>query len=231
MSGEKFFPGAHVHCPHCSRAVRLLSVNTRDKEYSNALPCNSGCVLAEQVVIHAAICPACERVIVELEIAKKFRLIVPAVGARRPIHGGVPSSLKDDYEEAVLVLSDSPKSSAALTRRCLQSLLVHQGAKKHDLVDQLTEIYPQLPSYVQGFVDNIRKLGNLAVHAKQSAATGEIVDVEPGEAEWMLETLEELFDHFYAKPAEAKARQAALAVKFADAKKLKPSASQAGGNP
>lgn len=171
-------------------------------------------------------CPSCQKYIVQIELAKQDEplrqwLVIPKVMGRRAIHGSVPPELVADFEEAVLTLQDSPKSSATLSRRCLQTLFVLQGAKKRDLVDQLAEIYPSLPSYIQSFVDNVRKLGNLAAHAKQSIATGAIVTVEPGEAEWMLELLEELFDHYYAKPAEAQARQALLTAKFADAQRLK----------
>jgi hypothetical protein len=38
--------------------------------------------------------------------------------------------------------------------------------------------------------------------------------VEPGEAEWCLEILEEMFDHYYVKPEQAKARKAALDAKL-----------------
>ena len=39
---------------------------------------------------------------------------------------------------------------------------------------------------------------------------GEIIEVEPGEAEWNLDVLEELFDHYYVKSAVSAARRAAL---------------------
>lgn len=88
-------------------------------------------------------------------------------------------------------------------------------------MEQLEEIAPTLPSYVAPFVDHVRHLGNLSAHPKRSFATGEIVDVEPDEAEWMLELIEELLDHYYAKPADAKARAARIEGKRADAKNLR----------
>ena len=39
---------------------------------------------------------------------------------------------------------------------------------------------------------------------------GRFIDVEPEEAEWCLEILEALFDHFYVEPEKAKAKKAAL---------------------
>lgn len=163
---------------------------------------------------------------IQIELAKQDEplrqwLVIPKAMGRRPIHDSVPAELLADFQEAVMTLQDSPKSSATLSQRCLQSLLILQGAKQRDLVDQLETIHPSLSSYVQSYVDNVRKLGNLAAHAKQSIAIRVIVGVEPVEAEWMRELLEELFDHYYAKPAEGQARQATLNARFADAQRLK----------
>lgn len=174
------------------------------------------------IVLHCCTCPACDRAIIQIEESGNLRLVVPRVWARKPIHTDVPVKVRKDYAQAVVILSDSPEGSAALSRRCLQAVLVLNGAKKDKLDQQLDELIPTLPAYIAPYLHHVRKLGNIAAHASQSKSTGEIVDVEPGEAEWLLELIEELFDHYYAKPAEAKARQAALTAKFADAGKLKP---------
>jgi hypothetical protein len=175
--------------------------------------------------LRISLCPACGKAIIQAIVNEERWLVVPRVDARRPMHESVPANLREDFLEAAAVLSISPKASAALARRCLQALLILQGAHSRDLKDQLDEIHPRLPSYVQSFVDNIRNLGNISAHPSQSHATGEILDVEPGEADWILELLEELFDHFYAKPAEAAARQSALSLKFADAGRLRAATS------
>ena len=47
----------------------------------------------------------------------------------------------------------------------------------------------------------------------------QIIDVEPDEAEWCLEIIEELFEHFYVEPAAAMAKKAALDAKLAAAGK------------
>src|SRR5690242_1280389 len=39
----------------------------------------------------------------------------------------VPDAIREDYEEAGMVLLDSNKASAALSRRCLQAILWSQG--------------------------------------------------------------------------------------------------------
>jgi hypothetical protein len=44
--------------------------------------------------------------------------------------------------------------------------------------------------------------------------TGEIVEVEPQEAEWLLSLLEQLFDFYFVQPARAQARRDALNAKL-----------------
>jgi hypothetical protein len=62
-------------------------------------------------------------------------------------------------------------------------------------------------------------VGNFAAHPMKSKNSGEIVDVEDNEAEWLLEVLEELFEHYYVAPARAAGRRSALNQKLADAGK------------
>ena len=112
----------------------------------------------------------------------------------------------------------SAKASSALGRRALQAVLRDQGAAKADLFLEIEEMKPHLPGYIQPFVDGIRKGGNLSAHPRISTASMEIVDVEPGEAEWILDLLDMLFDHYYDKPALSKAKMAAIDAKYAGSK-------------
>jgi hypothetical protein len=63
------------------------------------------------------------------------------------------------------------------------------------LNDQIDEVLPPLPGYLSESVDAIRVVGNFAAHPSKSEHTGEIADVEDGEAEWLLYTLKGLLDH------------------------------------
>lgn len=132
----------------------------------------------------------------------------PAVRAQDP-------SLADDFEEASRIVSLSPKASAALSRRCLQKILVTMGnAKPGRLSDQIEHVLPSLPSELASNVDAIRALGNLAAHPTKDETTGEIVEVEPLEADWLLDVLEELHSHYYVGPADALSRRDALNEKL-----------------
>ena len=87
-------------------------------------------------------------------------------------------------------------------------------ANQRDLVKQIETVLPQLPTYIAENVDAIRNIGNFAAHSLKAKATGEILDVEPGEAEWNLDVLDELFDFYYVQPARAKAKRDALNAKL-----------------
>ena len=76
-----------------------------------------------------------------------------------------------------------------------------------------------VPSFITEGLDAVRNSGNFAAHPIKSASTGEIVDVEPGEAEWNLGVLESMFDFYFVQPALTAKRRAALDAKLKDAKK------------
>jgi hypothetical protein len=134
----------------------------------------------------------------------------------------VPSNIREDFEEASEVLAISPKASAALSRRCLQHLLTeYAGMKKKDLAHQIADLIStnKLSSDLASQLDAVRNIGNFAAHPQKAISSGEILPVEPHEAEWNLDVLEELFDYFFVKPAKAKARREDLNKKLSAAGK------------
>ena len=63
-------------------------------------------------------------------------------------------------------------------------------------------------------MDAIRNIGNFAAHPLKDTSTGEIVEVEPGEAEWLIVVLDSLCDFAFVKPEELKRRKEALNKKL-----------------
>lgn len=166
-------------------------------------------------------CPSCGRTTINAAANDVRWAVWPRMPANRRVDVSVPAALRKDYTEACLVLPASTNASAALARRCLQTMLTLQGAKDKDLFKQVAEVEHSLPSQVSEFIDKIRELGNLAAHAKASHSTSEIIDVDPHEAEWLLALLEELFDHYYVKPATSRAKAQAVEAKLASLGKVK----------
>lgn len=139
----------------------------------------------------------------------------------RPVPPEVPSPYADDFREACVVLPDSSNASAAISRRCLQSLLLSEGgAKKGRLEDQINEVVAskQLRPQLADNLHYVRKVGNLAAHETKNAHTGEVVDATKEEAEWLIEVLEGLFEHYFVEPAREKKRREDFDSRIAAAK-------------
>jgi len=77
----------------------------------------------------------------------------------------------------------------------------------------------KLPSSLAESVDAIRNIGNFAAHPMKSKTSGEILPVEPGEAEWNLDVLESLFDFYFVQPQIIRKKREALNQKLKDAGK------------
>jgi len=184
----------------------------------------------ERIRITTCQCPNCGRVIATIErlepvrdvglVSRSEHVVWPMSSGRSPAPPEVPSQIANDFEEAGLVLPFSPKASAALSRRCLQSVLRDAGKTKYkDLSRQIDEVLPNLPAYIAENLDAVRNIGNFASHEQKSKLSGSILDVEPGEADWNLDVLESLFDFYYARPEIERKKRENLNEKLKEAGK------------
>jgi hypothetical protein len=179
--------------------------------------------------VEAVECPRCEGVIlVHSTPTTKERgdslyslptnefILFPRTSGRKALPPEVPEPYAGLYREAALIVGDSPRASAALSRRCLQHLLREEAhAPKGDLYNEIewTINNAQLPHYCTDSLHELREIGNMAAHPNKSSATGDYMEVEPGEAEWTLDTLDALFGFYFIEPAKTAARKAALSAK------------------
>ena len=76
-----------------------------------------------------------------------------------------------------------------------------------------------MPSWLAENLDAVRVVGNFAAHPVKSTHTGDVVEVEPGEAEFLLEVIEGLFDFYFVLPKRAEKQRAALNEKLQGAGK------------
>lgn len=214
-----------MKCPHCQTEFH-------DTSRSSDL----GFDIEAYWFLETQTCPSCSRFVIQLsakkiesmpgnrwpgiEIARYY--VRPRTPSRPSPAADVPPEFAKDYIEASLVLSDSPKASAALGRRCLQHILREKaGVKKGDLAKEIDEAIAsgKLPTHLSEAIDAVRNIGNFAAHPVKSTATGEVLPVEPGEAEWILDVLDGLFDFYFVQPALLTRKRSALNAKLADAKK------------
>lgn len=215
-----------MKCPHC-----LVEIHPHIKRSDLERDKNGSWF------VEITICPSCNRnsyLLVNYlpkrhpasgayfeEIISKS-LFYPKASNRNPLPQEVPIEFGKDYIEACLVLPDSPMASSALSRRCLQHILRDKlNVKKADLAKEIQEVIDKglLPADLLESIDAIRNIGNFAAHPIKSQSSGEIVDVELGEAEWNLDVIEMLFDYIFVRPETVKKKKAALNNKLTDAGK------------
>jgi hypothetical protein len=116
------------------------------------------------------------------------------------------------YRAACSTLEISPEASACMSRRCLQGILRERGYTQKDLVRQIeallaeTEPKKGLPADLHQCVDAIRNFGNFGAHPINDLTTLQIIDVEPGEAEWCIEIAEQLMEHYFERPKKLAAK-------------------------
>lgn len=108
----------------------------------------------------------------------------------------IPVQLRTDYEEASAIIELSPKASATLSRRCLQGIIRDfWKVKKGRLVDEINAIEDKVDPLTWKSIDAIRKVGNIGAHMEKDINL--IIDVEPKEANLLIQLIELLFEEWY----------------------------------
>ncbi len=147
----------------------------------------------------------------------------------------IPVPIRSDYEEACLIRDLSPKASATLSRRCIQGMIRDfAGIAKGTLdaeIKALTEAVNDgsadraitLESVYA--IDHVRKIGNIGAHMEKDINV--IIDVDPGEAQALINLVELLLREWYVERHQRQERLAAVASirQEKDQAKLQPPAS------
>ncbi len=215
-------------CPHCKIAVHESFTDWSGPATDSR--CHWQC--------SKMICPECKKIIIKLNYGQwgnlLGRIVEPKNNSRMPVPKEVDEIFSKDYIESCNVLVDSPKASAALSRRCLQNIIrekavlkvidtstgkiASQSVKHGDLSNEIQQVLDNggLPTQISEAIDAVRNIGNFAAHPIKSTSTGEIVEVEANEAELNLSVIESLFDYYFVQPKKTRDKLAKLNIKLAD---------------
>ena len=126
----------------------------------------------------------------------------------RPQPDYIPEEIRNNYREACLILSDSPKASAAMSRRCLQGIVRNfwdiPMKKRGNLGAELNYVKDLVAHDTWEGIEAIRTVGDIGAHMEKSVDT--IVDIEPHEAELLVELIETLLEDWYVTRYNRKQR-------------------------
>jgi Domain of unknown function (DUF4145) len=202
-------------CPFCNQIATITDSNISNNRHEFNNSNREGTVL--WLDTYVTVCPngECREYIIEATLYKTQRVqgyreqaepplmrwqLRPKSKAI-PLPSYIPSPLVTDYEEACLILNDSPKASATLSRRCLQGIIRDfWGITKDRLIDEIRELKSKVDSSTWSAIDAVRSIGNIGAHMEKDISL--IVDVDPGEAEVLIQLLETLFKDWYVNRHE-----------------------------
>ncbi len=215
-----------MKCPHCNVGIKIEIERADTYELKHASDTKR-----LGIEISHGFCSECNELIVifkrgeykfiegegELISIREESFLYPKF-SQKIVDQLVPITYREAFNEANTVLAVNPKASAALSRRLLQSILRDEyNITDRDLIKQIEKfiVLPNIPSYVSEAVDAIRNIGNFAAHPNKYLNSAEIVEVEHGEADWLLDVLEALFDITFVQPKQTQGKKDKLIAKLA----------------
>lgn len=115
----------------------------------------------------------------------------------RPFPNYIPTQILQDYKEAKLISTLSPKASATLARRCLQSMIrdFYNISKKKSLHHEIEEIKDKIDPDMYEAIMSLKSIGNIGAHPEKDINL--IIDVEPEEANELIALIEMLIEDWY----------------------------------
>lgn len=200
-------------CPYCNMIMPISDDTTRNRYpgFSNDIDRYYGTdhyVYRESCIkLTYYQCPNCgEYTIQALGIGDKVQDVnvpIRPISSAKQFPDYIPEAIRQDYEEACAIVNLSPKASATLSRRCLQGMIRDfWGITKPTLNKEIDELQNQIPADLWSSIDALRQLGNIGAHMEKD--TNVIVDIDPNEANSLIQLIELLIKEWYINREERK---------------------------
>lgn len=140
---------------------------------------------------------ACEELsIVALDTLARKQIDIYPQNVYRHYPDYIPQAIREDYEEASLIIDKSPKAAATLLRRCLQGMIRDfWQVKPGRLCDEISAIQGRVTASQWAAIDGLRQIGNIGAHMEKDVNL--IIDIEPDEAIKLQRLIELLLEKWY----------------------------------
>lgn len=134
--------------------------------------------------------------VVAFNLADGTQVDILPQGVHKQYPDYIPEQIRADYEEACLIIENSPKAAATLLRRCLQGM-IHDFWNIHEknLNAEITSLKEKVSFSQWNAIDGLRKLGNIGAHMENDVNV--IIDIDADEAQKLLHLIELLLDKWY----------------------------------
>lgn len=141
----------------------------------------------------------------------------------------VPTAIQKSYKQACRIRDLSPEASATLARRALQGMIRDfWGISKNTLKEEIDAIEEKVDPDTWESIEAVRSVGNIGAHMEKDINT--IVEIEPDEAQLLLELIESLIDDWYVTREKRKERNAKVAVLAKEKNEARKGPKQEGDN-
>ena len=139
-------------------------------------------------------------------IIKHWQLLPESLAKPQPEY--IPQQIVEDYTEACRIRDLSPKASATLSRRCIQGMIRDFcSINKPTLFKEINALREAVNEGDDGVkhvhveeieaIDHVRKIGNIGAHMENDVNL--IIDVDPSEAQILIDLIELLFKAWYVQ--------------------------------
>lgn len=225
--------GKNWTCPHCNRPQVVLSARRDLQKIQIWNDASDFGPVAAVILTNVCANDACKKMSLSFGLFRRIRevngfglgekllfLRLLPESAAIPLPDYIPEVIRNDYVEACRIRDLSPKASATLSRRCLQGMIRDFcRISRSRLVEEIRELRSQIdsgsaPMGVQSdtidAIDHVRSIGNIGAHME--ADINVIVDVDPNEAQTLINLLELLFEEWYVARETRRQRLEAIGV-------------------
>ncbi|MCR8697523.1 DUF4145 domain-containing protein [Campylobacter sp. LMG 7929] len=173
---KPFFKGKAFNCPHCRAYSSMQWDDFLERNILNTITIKQ----VEGYSFFESTCYLCKRSVIWYLKDENPKIFFPREVAIPP-EENMPENVKEIYEEASLVLGDSPRASCALLRLALQELMkylkeniqIYNGLKNRNINEDIKEIinignfYQEQKESLEEAMNSIRLIGNKASHPSE----------------------------------------------------------------